>query len=354
MNRAVLAWLALAGVCSAALPAEACTTFFLGQGSRELVGKSYDWHMDQGLVLVNKAGVKKSALLLDAALAPATWISRYASVTFNQYGWEFPNGGMNAAGLVVEIMVSDAVYPPAGDRPAINELQWIQYQLDRFGSVAEVVANAGDLAIAPIQGDVHYLVCDSNGACAAVEYLDGELAISAGDALPWKTLTNHPYPVAAAYARKFVGLGGAQPIPKGSSSLDRFVRATHLARLAAAQPRDESAYAFQILDSVRVASDTQWNIVYDLSALRVSFRTRAFDQIRTVDLGRFAQSCASPVMAHELNSAGSGDLSPAFHPLTPEENQALVGQSLSDFELSYPGIVEAAAGFPMSFSCESP
>ena len=33
---------------------------------------------------------------------PASWVSKYGSVTFNQYGRELPTGGMNEAGLVVE------------------------------------------------------------------------------------------------------------------------------------------------------------------------------------------------------------------------------------------------------------
>jgi penicillin V acylase-like amidase (Ntn superfamily) len=38
---------------------------------------------------------------------PAKWVSRYGSVTFNQYGCENPTGGMNEAGLVVEQMWLD-------------------------------------------------------------------------------------------------------------------------------------------------------------------------------------------------------------------------------------------------------
>jgi len=32
--------------------------------------------------------------------------------------------------LVIEIMCADVSYPEFDDRPAVNELQWIQYQLD--------------------------------------------------------------------------------------------------------------------------------------------------------------------------------------------------------------------------------
>ena len=47
---------------AAARPASACTTFMLERGGDRVVGKSYDWHMGQGLVLVNKRGVAKQSL----------------------------------------------------------------------------------------------------------------------------------------------------------------------------------------------------------------------------------------------------------------------------------------------------
>ena len=97
--------------------AAACTTFMLERGAERVVGKSYDWYMGQGLVLVNKRGVAKRSLPVKPGDRPAQWQSRHASVTFNQYGREFPAGGMNDAGLVVEIMWLDSsTYEKADDR----------------------------------------------------------------------------------------------------------------------------------------------------------------------------------------------------------------------------------------------
>ncbi|MFT7624554.1 MAG: penicillin V acylase-like amidase (Ntn superfamily), partial [Myxococcota bacterium] len=132
--------LALSGL---AVPAQACTTFLCEDGQDVLIGKSYDWHQGAGLVLVNKRGVAKKALVLEPGATPAQWTSRYGSITFNQYGREMPNGGMNTAGLVVEVMwLRASRYPAPDKRPTLNELQWIQYQLDRFATVKEVVEHA--------------------------------------------------------------------------------------------------------------------------------------------------------------------------------------------------------------------
>src|SRR5215831_2572293 len=123
----------LAAILLLSLPhargADACTTFMLTRGSERVVGKSYDWAMGQGLVIVNKRGVAKQSVPAKPGDRAAQWMSRHASVTFNQYGREFPTGGMNDAGLVVEVMWLDSSqYERADRRPSLNELQWIQYQ----------------------------------------------------------------------------------------------------------------------------------------------------------------------------------------------------------------------------------
>ena len=109
--------------------ARACSTFCLERGgsrvgeTREVVfGKNYDFGIGYGMLVVNKRGVAKTSLV-DAPNRPATWTSRYGSLTFNQFGREFPMGGMNEAGLAVELMWLDAArYPELDSRPALGVL----------------------------------------------------------------------------------------------------------------------------------------------------------------------------------------------------------------------------------------
>ena len=66
-------------------------------------------------------------IVLTMALSIA-WTSKYGSATFNQYGREFPMGGMNEAGLVVEsMMLFETEYPLPDTRSGIDPTQWIQY-----------------------------------------------------------------------------------------------------------------------------------------------------------------------------------------------------------------------------------
>src|SRR6476661_413269 len=184
--------LALLALTWTAPGADACTTFCLRKGPTAVFGKNYDFYFDDGLVLVNKRGVAKAASPLSDG-TPARWTARYGSLTFNQFGTEFPSGGMNEAGLAVELMWLDATrYSSLYRRPALGALEWIQYQLDNYGTIAEVIRNAGNLRVTS-QGKIHFLTCDKGGSCATVEFLDGRPVIHAGASLPAPALTNDTY-----------------------------------------------------------------------------------------------------------------------------------------------------------------
>ncbi|HEY0750007.1 MAG TPA: linear amide C-N hydrolase, partial [Chitinophagaceae bacterium] len=116
----------------------ACTTFFLNKDGQLLFGRNYDWVTESGMVMVNARGMVKYGAKPNAA--NFNWVSNYGSVTFNQYGKEFPTGGMNEKGLVVELMwLDETEYPVRDKRHSLGVLQWIQYQLDCSQSVSEVI-----------------------------------------------------------------------------------------------------------------------------------------------------------------------------------------------------------------------
>ncbi len=334
-------------VCLLAPPASACTTFLLEQGDAKLLGKSYDWGHGQGMVLVNKRGVAKKSLVIIPGDKPAEWTSKYASVTFNQYGREMPNGGMNTAGLVVEIMwLTGSEYPPQDARPALTELQWIQYQLDRFSTVAQIVEHAPRLRVSRVYAQVHYLACDKSGACAAIEYLNGKLAITAGDALVAKALTNNTYAQSADY------LKGHSTGAKGRSSLARFSRA---ATLPGKCEKADTAAAFGVLDQVRQGDYTKWNIVYDPLKLTVAWRTLADKQVKRVDLKRFDPSCAKPVPMLDMNTKTAGDVTSRFTDYTQAANRKLIDATTGDIAKHLPpGALWLLAGYPNLTTCKLP
>jgi penicillin V acylase-like amidase (Ntn superfamily) len=116
-----------------ATPAFTRTTLCLLEKGRTLVAYNYDFYASEGLVLVNRRGTSKKSRVEHQG---ASWTARHGSVTFNQFGRDNPNTGVNEERLMVSLMWLDATrYSPADHRPAIGILEWIQYNLDNHASV---------------------------------------------------------------------------------------------------------------------------------------------------------------------------------------------------------------------------
>jgi choloylglycine hydrolase len=304
--------------------ARACSTFVMEDGTGRVFGKNYDWDVADGLVIVNKRGMAKRALTEGTGKA-AEWVSRYGSVTFNQYGRELPCGGMNEAGLVIELMwLDETVYAAPDARPAVSNLQWIQYQLDVADSVEEVIASDASVRIESSgTARVHYLVADRSGAVAAIEVLQGKMVVHAGADLPVPALTNDTYDASLAFLE---GLP-ADGTPSTGSSLHRFVRAARAcagAASAAPAPARLHEHAFTVLDDIAQEDYTIWQIVYDMTEGRVYFRTRDARETRFIDFDALDFDCTSPPRILDMNAAHANDVSEKLVAYTRAANIALV------------------------------
>src|SRR5262249_55152461 len=206
-------------------------------------------------------------------------------------------------------------YPAADARPAVGILEWIQYNLDRHASVAEVVALAE--AVRPTSRiPIHYLVSDPSGDAATLEFLDGKLVIHRGATMPVKALANSTYADSVAAFEKAKGVP-----PASLSSIDRFVRAAMLAGQGNAAPIGRG---FEILDSVAQPNFTRWSVVYDLQAREVHFKTEGNRAIRRIALAGLDFSCTGPVKMLDITSGAAGDVSGALVDYTTAANRALI------------------------------
>ncbi len=320
-----LAWLLALASAPLANVSAPCTTFCLPGQEGAVFARNYDWQIGVGLVFVNKRNLSKTALV-GPQDTPAAWTSRYGSLTFNQYGREFPLGGMNEAGLVVELMwLSDTGYPARDERPALRELAWIQYQLDSCRSVEEVLATDAKLRILGDSVPVHFLVCDSAGGMATVEFLGGEMVVHRGDSLHISALTNSPYAKSLEYLEGFQGFGGDQPVSSSTGSLDRFVRAACGVVDYDASPAEETvAYAFGILADVSQGLHTRWSIVYDVENLTIHFKTQVSPTIKTLELASFDFSPTTPCRTLDIDTPRPGDAGAFFVDYTTEANRELI------------------------------
>lgn len=348
----VSAALVVLAVLRPAPAARACTTVCMSRGKQVIVAKSYDFHVAHGLAVLNKRGVGKQSLTLTAKEKPARWVSKYGSVTFNQYGRELPLGGMNEKGLVVEIMwLNSTVHPPLDpERETINELQLIQYLLDTCATVKQALAALKPLQITRVHAKVHYMICDVRGRCATLEHLDGKRVIHAGRTLPVRVLTNNPYSESVRALRRH---RGKKALPQGRASLARFVRAaTHGRGFRKISKVHDVTRAFHILEDVQQGDFTKWQIVYEPTAGRVHFRGGSGDkQHTTVDLRRQEHGCEATVQVMDMLGTLDGKKG-AVVPYSFELNRKLVLRSFKKLGARFPApVLEQVARLPQSMPC---
>jgi penicillin V acylase-like amidase (Ntn superfamily) len=315
--------------------AHPCTTFCLKNGRSFVFGRNYDWDYENAVILVNKRNIAKKAFLLPGVENPAQWASKYGSITFNQYGREFPLGGMNEAGLVIEMLwLAQAEYPLTDPRPAVIDSQWVQYQLDTAATVADVLASDQKIRIdASSKSLLHFLVCDSQGGVAVIELLGGRLRTYTGKDLPVAALANNTY----AYCLNLLDLcNGDETHPafaQANNSLKRFMRAANGVRQWNAHVSGSPVpYAFQVLEKAAV-DRTMFRIVYEGASGMIYFRTKSTPDIRHIDIHHVDFSCRTPVQYLDILEPLKGDVTANFKPFSWEANYRLIKDSVANTSL---------------------
>lgn len=307
--------------------ASACTTFFINRNGKMVFGRNYDWVSGSGMINTNLRGLAKTSFPMQDGKT-ISWVSKYGSITFNQYGKEFPTGGMNESGLVVELMwLDETQYPSVDQRPAISVLQWIQYQLDNCSTIEEVIATDKILRIATVgTTPLHYLVADRKGNAAAIEFLNGRMVVQKGGDLQPPVLTNSTYKESISYVTS-----KSQNVSHSGSSLNRFAKACSMVQEYHSKTIESVIdYSFSILDEVAQGNFTRWSIVYDLSALKIYFKTDLHPQVKSFRFSSFDFECARPAMALDLNAPNAGDVAQKFLPFSPLENLKTVRKSFAE------------------------
>jgi len=286
----------------------ACTSFFINKDGKMIFGRNYDWISDEGLLFTNIRGSMKTSMNTNDGKT-ISWVSKYGSVSFNQYGKEFPTGGMNEKGLVVELMwLEGTQYPSADQRPAVSTLQWIQYQLDCSANVDEIIASDKLVRIAT-KGTVplHFLVADAQGDAATIEFLDGKMVVHTGKELPFPVLANDTYESSLQYSTSSL-------VSASYSSLDRFGRACRMLDKYHAGKIEKPVvdYAFDILENVAQGDWTKWSIVYDIRNKKIYYKSLRASTVKNVSLNAFGFSCKDSPQMLNINQDLAGNVSGSF------------------------------------------
>ncbi|MFO7723402.1 MAG: linear amide C-N hydrolase [Bacteroidales bacterium] len=334
----------------------ACTTFTLKDSTGNIVfGRNFDFPVGIGHIEINDRGLQKTALIMPPEI-PITWVSKYGSITFNQAGKEFPYGGMNEAGLVIEQMwLGEAQYPDPDQRYGLNELQWIQYQLDNSATVKDVTDSDSLVRISKSATSlIHFLVSDALGNTAAIEFINGKMVIHEQNELPFSVLSNCTYANSLLYKSSIDHRDNQEFNEWTKNSSGRFVTASRL--ISDYQNQEIVDYAWLILDSVAQPGSTQWSIVYDISGRKIHFSTSGNPQKQVLEMHRFDFSCSSDHLYANITDEIRGPED--FRKLTFEENFRVMDLVVSSVGFLQAHVTKealtASAGYFETVQCQNP
>lgn len=240
-------------------------------------------------------------------------------------------------GLVIEIMIAKAEYPTFDSRPALNESQWIQYQLDNAKSIEDVINNDKNIRISKIQQDLHFLITDKEGNSVVIEFIDNKMKVYKGEDLPFTVLENDLYETSI--------------YKKSKNKKCRFNTALYMVNNYKANSKETIIdYSFKILEEV--ALDGSWSIVYDIKNMQIHFTTASNRNVQTIFTNQFNFDCSSNSMLYDLLNNNKGNVSHLFIPFDTELNKEKINKAIISNRVHLPeNILSRFYNYPSTCDC---
>jgi choloylglycine hydrolase len=319
--------LILVFVCVNYQRVSACSTFKLQKGNELIYGHNLN-EGDigvPGMVFINKRGIFKkgrtwSELVNKDRSNPSSfcWISKYGSVTFNAFGRDFPDGGMNEAGLYIWEMNEDATYPKNDNLPKLNQMNWMQFVLDSYSTVDEAVRCASEVEI---EGwGWHYFVGDARGNCVAIAFIDNKVVVNRDRTMPVPGLFNTPYKRELEILKYYRGFGGFYEPDLSDPTVPRFVKTAVMVR-DYDSTQNAVDYGFKMLEKLTVYDVPEWSIIFDAQRKDVYFKTRINPRIKHFSMNKIDFSNNTDVLILNMDTAEGGDVFGRLHTYTNKKNR---------------------------------
>ncbi len=311
----------------------ACSRFTYNNGNDIVItGRSMDWVEDIKTDLwAFPAGISRVG---DTSSNAVTWQSKYGSVVASGYNIGTADG-INSQGLTANLLyLSSADYGKINaNHRNLSVLKWVQYVLDNYATVNEVVNGLNQAQfnmIAPelpngARASLHLAVTDASGDNAIFEHINGKLIIHHGK--EYKVMTNEPtYDKQLALADYWKRLHG-EFLPGTSEPDDRFVRASYYINTAPniANSQEAIAMVFSIIRNVSApigtsmpgkpnVAATLWRCVADLKNGIYFFENTNRPNIFWVDIKNLDLTRNGKIMKLPLakNQIYSGEVSKHF------------------------------------------
>lgn len=320
------------------LKLSACSTFMLHKGDNLIFGHNLN-EGDvgvPGILFVNKRGVFKTGRSLNELMSKEvtspsnlTWISRYGSLTFNNFGKDLPDGGMNETGFYIWEMNEASDYPKGDSLQKLSQMGWMQYLLDNCSTLDEALEMTKGIEIDGWTW--HYFLADASGDCASLAFVDGKMKINRGQKMPVKALFNTPYDREMEVAKYFKNFGGQYEVALNSPKVPRFVKTDFLLKNYDTS-KNAVDYGFYMLDQIKVNDIPEWSIIFDAKTQKVYFRTRINPSIKELSFSDVDFSAqAGPCLIQNMDIEKGGNVLDLLHPYDAKE--------MSDFLMSLVDII---------------
>ncbi len=317
----------------------ACTRVLWANDHAVIVGRTMDWRGDMHTNLwIYPRGMAREGL---AEKNSMHWVSKYGSIVATAHD-VLTTDGMNEKGLAAHLLwLNETDYGTRNDRlPGMSVLMVAQYYLDNFSSVEEAVrfVTSTRFQIEPFALEtplnLHFLLEDSTGDSAIIEYINGEPHIYHDRS--HVVVTNSPtYDIQLEQMHLYQGLGGILPLPGSTASPDRFVRASYyLGRLP--QPTSDRSAITEILSVTNntaipyamasadhpIPSETIWETALDLTHRVYYFISTSQHNLLWANLNQFNLNVSAPTLKLDLVNHPdlSGDVTSLFLPCNTATN----------------------------------
>ncbi|MCY0970037.1 linear amide C-N hydrolase [Chryseobacterium wangxinyae] len=316
---------------SSYINASACSAFLLKGKDYCVVGFNENWKTMPGMIVINKRDVLKRNIswenLTTNNIQPKkNWSSKYGSVTFNLLGYDFPCYGVNEKGLfLVELYLEETTKVVNIKQPNMFWAQWIQYQLDNYKTVKEVVDHLNDgpnIDWWPNAAGSHFFVTDAKGNTATIALLNGKYKVLTDKEMPMPLLCNNQYQKDFQGVQKFDFLGGKEQFDfaKQGKWEDRYNRAYYMLQNYQYDQKPV-AYAWNILNSIHAG---EWQTVIDVKNMNLTFRSDLKKEVKTIDLKKLDFSKNAKVKFLDIHTSKLGEVNKDFQDLTLDKNNEYV------------------------------
>ncbi|MBM7420534.1 MULTISPECIES: linear amide C-N hydrolase [Chryseobacterium] len=314
-----------------AAESRACSAFLLTGKDHNVVGFNENWKTMPGMIVVNKREVLKrniswKNLTTNQTQPNKQWISKFGSVTFNLLGYDFPCYGVNEKGLfLVELYLEETtkVYNPK--QPDMFWAQWIQYQLDNYKSVKEVVDHLNEgpnIDWWPNAAGSHFFLADTKGNSATIALLNGKYNVLTNKEMPMPLLCNNQYHKDLTSAKKFDFLGGNKKFDFNQSTNweDRYNRAYYMLKNYNYDKKPVD-YAWNILNSIHPG---EWQTVIDTKKMNLFFKSDLKKEVKTIDINKLDFSKNASIKYLDIHIDKTGTVNDHFQNLTVLKNNEYV------------------------------